>query len=1192
MTITKFDAAGYSPMRIMLGVASIIAAVSITPAISSAKSTIDASAIRQVSATARHTETKPDHKGTSAVAASYAKIPLSFEPNHGQTDPSVKYLSRGRGYSLFLTPGEAVLSLKKPEKHANHGAVAATDGKQPHVVLRVSLAGANHNARIEGVDRLAGKSNYLIGKDPKKWHTNVPTFAQVKYDGVYPGIDLVYHGSSQRQLEYDFHVAPGANPKQIKMGFSGARKLTLDSHGDLVVHMADGDVIEHAPVVYQEINGGRRMVKGHYAMRKGNSVGFIVAAYDRSKPLIIDPVLAYSTFLGGDDFDSGNAIAVNSAGNAFVAGETDSDNFPTTPGAFDTTQPDFRSAFVTELNPSGSALVYSTYLGGSGGDDTIAYGIAIDSSGHAFVTGATCDDDFPTTVGAFQTSLNGCDNAFVTELTPDGSSLVYSTYLGGGFFDDGYAIAVSSSGNAFVTGDTCSEDFPTTAGAFQTTLNGCTNAFVTEFTVDGSNLVYSTYLGGGGSEEFSDGDFGNSIAVDFSGDAYVTGGTFSVDFPVTPGAFQTTNNGGIANAFVTKMNPLGTGLVFSTYLGGDFYDQGIGIAIDPTGDAYVAGITEDDDFPTTPGAFQTSFQGFCEDGFMTELNPAGSALAYSSYFAGDDGCDQLATGISLDPAGDVFIAGTTDDPDEFPITVNASCAGAGNPFLCCTGAGTGVCSTVQATYGGNGDAFLAEFESHPSFSPPLGVALSTYAGATDSDEAFAVAYGPAGSVYMTGITGCGELDEAQSGVSGKGAGTTKPPQPTRCEVKPLPVPVPVPTSGGAAGDFPTTPGAFQTVYGGGQDDAFVQKIGCLPVANATIFVGNSYDPVNNSTVTTYPFAVSNCDSPPAFPPLFGPDTGLNFPFGLAYSTTNQNLYVVNYGGASVSVYSMAEWQAGGDQIPIATISGPNTGLNEALGIAVDSAGDVYVANSRGGNDYFGSVTIYSAAQVTAGGGNIPPVATIIGTVTKLFSPQGIAIDPNNNRILVANLEGPNGTGGDGSVTIYPSLANLPSAPGYPNVMPIGAIGGSLTQLSQPAAIAVDSANPANIYVANNSGDSIGPSASGKITIYTQPLKSPTSNPANVPPAATIVGPDTLLNNIEGIAVDINGLIYTANFGYTGSVTIYPPLGNLSTAAGYPDVAPIADITGPDTGLFGPRGIAVDPPAGRTRRQRQRRRAKR
>ncbi len=611
------------------------------------------------------------------VSEAYGKLPLHFEANQGQTDSGVKFLSRGRGYTLFLTGrGEAVMLLGKPApKHdalepaalLHAAAKPPPEPARPAAVVRMNLIGASTSPRVEGVEESPGKANYFIGNDPKKWRTNVPMYAEVKVHAVYPGVDLVYYGN-QRKLEYDFIVAPGGDPGSITMAVEGAERTFLDRQGDLVLAIEDREVRFQKPVVYQEVDGVRREISGSYKLKSAHQVGFQVGAYDGSRPLIIDPALSYSSYLGGGSDDEGFGIAVDSGGHAYVTGFTSSTDFPTTPGAFRTTSGSAAHAFVTKLNAAGSALLYSTYLGGSGNDQ--GFGIAVDSSGHAYVTGLTSSIDFPTTPGAFQTASGGGPHAFVTKLNAAGSALVYSTYLGGSRFDLGRGIAVDSGGYAYVTGFTTSPDFPTTTGAFQTTSGGRADAFVTKLNSTGTGLVYSTYLGGGFNEQ------GLGIAVDPGGHAYVTGFTFSANFPTTTGAFQFTAPvkvpPGSGDAFVTKLNAAGSALLYSTYLGGSGGDRGLGIAVDSGGHAYVTGSTTSANFPITTGSFQATAPVKVPpgggDAFVTALNPLGTGLVYSSYLGGSG--EDVGFGIALDGSFSAYVTGFTNSIN-FPTTAGA-----------------------------------------------------------------------------------------------------------------------------------------------------------------------------------------------------------------------------------------------------------------------------------------------------------------------------------------------------------------------------------------------------------------------------------------------------------------------------------------------------------------------------------------
>ena len=504
------------------------------------------------------------------IVDAYGQIPLSFVANVGQTDPQVNYLSRGSGYTLFLTPTQAVLDLSKPTAPTSPTDAPAADPVS--VALSMQLVGADPTAQAVGQDLQGSVSNYMVGNDPSQWHTNVANYGRVEYQNVYQGINLIYYGS-QRQLEYDFVVAPGADAGVIQLNFQGAQGLSLDAQGNLVVQTAGGDLVEHAPVLYQDVAGARQAVSGGYVLEANGQVGLAVGSYDASKPLVIDPVLSYSTYLGGNSDDYGEGIAVDSSGNAYVTGYTTSTNFPTASPLQASFRGGTSDAFVTKLNANGT-LAYSTFLGGSG--DDAGYGIAVDSSGNAYVTGYTSSINFPT-ASPLQGSFGGVRDAFVTKLTASGT-LAYSTYLGGSGDDEAFGIAVDNAGNAYVTGQTASTNFPT-ATPLQGSNRGGYDAFVTKLTASGA-LAYSTYLGG------NDNDGGYGIAVDSSGNAYVTGNEHSTNFP-TASPLQA-SFGGVLDAFVTKLTTSGA-LAYSTYLGGSGNDVGEGIAVDSAGNAYVTG---------------------------------------------------------------------------------------------------------------------------------------------------------------------------------------------------------------------------------------------------------------------------------------------------------------------------------------------------------------------------------------------------------------------------------------------------------------------------------------------------------------------------------------------------------------------------------------------------------------------------
>ena len=521
-----------------------------------------------------------DHRGGEDMASkqvrlndAYGRLPLRFEVNQGQMDSRAQFLVRGRGYSLFLTPTESVMVLRRSSVARRQ--VKRTKIEEPlpsptgaSSVVRTKLIGARTEPDISGLEELPGRSNYLIGKDPSKWRVGVPSYARVKYTDIYPGIDLVYYGN-QGRLEQDFVVAPGSEPRAIKLSFDGVRRLKIDANGDLVLAVPGGELRQSRPIAYQMVQGRKQEVASRYRLLARNQVGFEVGAYDTSEPLVIDPILVYSTYLGGNGEDIGNGIALDPSGNIYVTGYTASTNFPTL-NPRQAVKSGGNDTFVTKLNAGGDALVYSTYLGGSGDDQAKA--IAVDSSGNAYVSGFTSSTNFPTQ-GTLRPSYGGGTfDAFVFKLNASGSTLAYSAYLGGSLEDQAAGIAVDPSGNAYVAGYTVSTNFPTVTPFQATNAGGAFDAFVTKVNAAGTAFSYSTYIGG------DSGDRANAIAVDASGSAYITGSTPSVTFP-TVNAFQSSNSGpeqfgNSTDAFITKFSPSGTSLVYSTYLGGNLPKPG------------------------------------------------------------------------------------------------------------------------------------------------------------------------------------------------------------------------------------------------------------------------------------------------------------------------------------------------------------------------------------------------------------------------------------------------------------------------------------------------------------------------------------------------------------------------------------------------------------------------------------------
>lgn len=678
------------------------------------------------------------------VSASHAQLPLNFEPNVGQTHPDVKFVSRAPGYVLFLT---------------GTGAVVSSDRTAP---FRFNWAGSNPQAQVTGQSELPGRSHYYRGKDSRTWQTNVPQYSRVRYANLYRGVDLVYYGTTEGRVEFDLIVAAQADPAHIDLAFDPSEKLAIDRQGNLIVSA----VTLQKPRIYQDRDGVRTHVEGRYMVREGNHVGFHVGPYDRDRPLVIDPVLtlAYSTFLGGSGNDRALAIAVDGSGNAVITGNTNSLNFPTA-NANQATAPGGDDHFVAKLDANGSALVYSTYIGGSEGEGANQGAVALDASGNAYIAGSTFSADFPTTPGAYQTALQnpnqgfGSFDGYIVKLNASGA-LVYATLLGGTFFDAIYDIDVDSAGAAYVTGATQSSDFPT-----QNAIKAAQDdSFITKLNAAGSALVYSTYFGG------NHHDIPEGIAVDSAGNAYLTGLTRSSDFPavnaVQPAIDPTECSPGFrcGDAFLTKINAAGSAFVYSTYLGGNERDRGNDVEVDGFGAAYVVGDTLSTNFPTQ-SPLQASKAG-AEDVFIAKFDSAGSSLVFSTYLGGSarEGTgfsnDHLVgAGIAVDGAGDVYVAGVTRSAD-FPSVDAFQGFILGGPT--------------------DAQAFIAKLNA-------AGSAL-TYSTAINPPQDMSaqadVGIDLVGGAYIAG------------GVGG----------------------------GGTFGSYPTTANAVQPAHGGGAYDAFVAKL--------------------------------------------------------------------------------------------------------------------------------------------------------------------------------------------------------------------------------------------------------------------------------------------------------------------------------------------------------------------------------
>jgi len=603
---------------------------------------------------------------------SFGVRPLAFEPNVGQTDAEVKFLARGKGYQLFLTQREAVMVLPPPKADetptGNSTALfeSSPENSSSHV-LRMRLIGAKAAPTVRGEEELRGKVNYFIGNDPARWRTNVPTFDRVRSAEVYPGIDLVYYGN-EGQLEYDFVLAPGANPNQIAMEFEGAERLELGAQGDLIAWVAGRAVSWRKPVVYQEFDGQRIEIAGDYRLNDASltyqaqaphRIGFELAAYDHSKPLVIDPVLVYSTYLGGGGndrpgFGTGSAIAADSQGNACVVGNTDSLNFPVK-NALQSQPAGSIDAFVTKFSPSGQ-LLFSTYLGGNEWD--LGQGVAVDSQGKIYIAGVTTSTNFPL-VNPLQSALGGVVDAFAAILTPDGAAITFATYWGGAGGDAFTGVALDPAGNIYLAGWSSDQgvvinDFPV-HNALQAQPAGGTDAVVVKLAVGGQSVIYSTYYGGSGNN-----DAARAIAADAEGFAYVAGNTDSYDLPVLS-AYQPSLTGDLSvvgtpysDFFYARITPDGANLVFSSYFGSYGTDGYPDLALGPHGELWLGGEAgPTSESLATPGSFQTSIPLWSHAGIVARFNATNGILEAATYLR-HGSCSSIA----VDAAGDVWVGGT------------------------------------------------------------------------------------------------------------------------------------------------------------------------------------------------------------------------------------------------------------------------------------------------------------------------------------------------------------------------------------------------------------------------------------------------------------------------------------------------------------------------------------------------------
>jgi hypothetical protein len=628
--------------------------------------------------------------------------PIVFEPNAGQMNPDVRFAHRSPSRSLYFTPRDVTLVTSASSSSVKPSTNAKDTTRPDRAVMRTRFRGANPAPVIRASNPLPGRSHYLVGRDRSRWRTNVDHFAKVEYQQLYPGIDLVFYGTDGL-LEYDFVVAPGADPRRIELEFDGVDRLSVDRNGDLLLAGRGLDVVHRKPRVYQEIGGRRRIVEGRFVAKSATVAAFEIGDYDRGARLVVDPTLTYSTYFGGGRNDWAHSIATDAAGDVYIAGVTDSSDFPTVaPFQALLAEPLLYDAFVTKFSSDGSTVLFSTYLGGTG-DEASSGTYVVPTNGGVLVAGSTASSDFPV-LNPVQENLAGEYDGYITKLDASGSQVLFSTYLGGSDLESIQGLGADSGGEAVVTGTTQSSNFPTTPGAIQSNLSGSQDVFVTKLEAAGTDLVYSTYYGS------SFWDQAVAMAVDGSGAAYVVGYTGSTNFPTTPDPLH--GSPAIANdGFIFKLDPSGESAVYSTYLGGG---KPYGVGVDGSGNVYYTGHTQFPGYPTTPNAAQGICSNNClfGDAFVSSLDATGTEYRYSTFLGGSG--DDHGVGITVESGGTAYVVGWTRS-DDFPL---------GSPIQDLR---------LGDTFNGDRDGFVTEFSS-------TGVrGYSTYLGGNGDDVANAVA---------------------------------------------------------------------------------------------------------------------------------------------------------------------------------------------------------------------------------------------------------------------------------------------------------------------------------------------------------------------------------------------------------------------------------------------------------------------
>lgn len=1128
---------------------------------------------------------------------------LPFEANIGQTDSAAKFISRGVRYTAFFTDQSVVLRLADPE-------VRGVDH-----VLTMNLVGA-HPSQLEGMEPLASRSHYYHGSIPKSWVPDVPHYGKVRYAGAYSDTDLVFYGR-QGELEYDVVLGPGANADNVVLQFSGASKISLNKDGDLTLQVPGGrEILQKRPRIYQREGGSTHEIRGRYRLLSGNRVRFEVGHYDRGKALIIDPVLSYSTYLGGSSNgnDYGMSIATDSSSNIYVAGYTESTGFPT--GSTPPAQPNRtggNDAFIAKLSADGTTLLYSTYLGGTA--DDYANGITVDTSGNAYVVGYTNSSDFPATPGSYaHTQPSSGQNIFIAKLSTTGGNLVFATYLGPGI---GSGIAVDSLGYSYVTGETYCCSFPTTVGAYQRTGSGG-DAFITKLNQTGTGLVWSTLLGGNNTDQ------ANGIALDNSQNVYVAGYTYSTNFPTTLGAYQTVF-AGYEDAFAAKLSSNGSSLLYSTLLGGastatgNGYQQASGIAVDSSGYAYITGYTQSPLFPVTSGAFQTTYSGsFSTNAFAAKLNPSGSGLIYSTFLS--SGYSQ-ANAIAIDSGGNAYLAINGSVPATYNYTQNT-----GNSLVKLNASGSALVYAAQVGYGnftgiavdssgyayvtgssasgypvtagayqptlaGSSDAIITKFNSTGS-----GLVLSTYLGGNGGDQGLGVTLDGSGDAFITGSAGSVDFPittglQTSSTVSSGSIYSRSANGPYTeafvSELNPSGTSLLFSTFVGGSGndvgraitldgtgaiyvtgqtnssDFPVTAGAAQTANRGGYDAFYFKLASNGHLAYSTYFGGSSTE--DGRAIALDPAGsvyIAGNSSSPDFPATsaVGP------------ADTYCRVFVAKLTG---TVFSYA------------TVLGGSS-CQYLGGLAVDASGSAYLAGYTSSTDF--PVTS-GAYQQTAGQAyevgfisklNSSGTALVYSTYlgggpTSIFNPSntlvnGIALDVSNNAYVTGSTNSTSFPVTAGALQanlggLQNAFATKLSSNGS-SLLYSTYLGGSGTDTGQ--AIAVDSSG--NAYIAGTAGSANFPTTNGSLVMEVANLGnysfSSFSSPflASLNPSGTLLQYSTYLassGSANSVSLQAGAAIVTGTTS-SGS-TIGPAPGYQKSIASGAQNAFVSKLSAPPAG---------------------------